>query len=104
LQKGIIGLEKSWYCQTVKEWGVSITIGKVLLEQADERQPVTTYTWPDDDPDFIDKKLTELGFKSTGDTPDRPIFGPGTKVRQRRMQAVSAGDVLHNFFYHSVLD
>ncbi len=74
--------------------GVAKEIGRVLLEDAVDRQPVTGYMWPDEDPAFMGQVAEKLGFVSTGER-EVPIFGPNTRTaRQVRMQAPTVKSVL----------
>jgi GNAT superfamily N-acetyltransferase len=74
--------------------GIAKEIGRELLTDANERQPVTCYMWPDEDPAFMSEVASRLGFEPTGERQVN-LFGPNSEpVRQVRMQAPSAGSVL----------
>ena len=74
--------------------GVAKEIGRTLLQDAIERQPVTGYMWPDENSPFMSQVAEKLGFVPTGER-EVPIFGPNTRMaRQVRMQAPSVKSVL----------
>jgi hypothetical protein len=74
--------------------GIAKEIGKTLLQAANEDQPVSHYSWPDEDPQFVTEKLLHLGFIMKG-SKDKEIFGPDAKpARQVGMYAPSVKSVL----------
>jgi len=74
--------------------GVAKEIGRTLLQTAVERQPVSIYMWPNEEPAFMSEQATKLGFIPTSEK-QLQLFGPSSKlVRQVRMQATSARSVL----------
>jgi hypothetical protein len=73
--------------------GVAKEIGKTLLKSAVERQPVSIYMWPNEEPAFMSEQATKLGFIPTGEKQVQ-LFGPTNPVRQVRMQATSVKSVL----------
>jgi GNAT superfamily N-acetyltransferase len=80
--------------------GVGTQLARTILRRAAiPLQPVTAYTWPDIDPDWIQPILEQHGFAVTGIRPAR-IFGEGSEpVRQARMQATTVRGVLRSMQY-----
>jgi len=73
--------------------GVAKTLGRVLLKDAIERQPVATYVWPEEI-EFLPEILSGLGFYPTAER-QVPLFGEDKpSVNQVRYQAPSVRGVL----------
>lgn len=73
--------------------GVAKQLGRVLLNDAIERQPVAAYAWPDEI-DFLPDVLRRLGFSATGER-QVLLFGENKpSVKQVRYQASSVRNVL----------
>jgi len=75
--------------------GVARKMGKLILEDADIKQPVAAYIWPEvRGMDFLEGVLKNLDFFKTG-TQDVKIFGKNRpSVKQVRMQAPTVESVL----------
>ncbi|HEY5268457.1 MAG TPA: hypothetical protein VII94_05000 [Candidatus Saccharimonadales bacterium] len=74
--------------------GIAKDIGRSLLEDAMDLQPVTIYAWPEEDPNFIGQWLDKLGFVPTGDISVK-LFGKNSEpTKQVRMLAPSVKSVL----------
>lgn len=72
--------------------GIGKMLGRMVLENAKDRQPVTAYIWPDEI-SFLEDVLTKLGFSTTGEQ-DVRVFGENSEpIRQVRMQASSVHDL-----------
>lgn len=73
--------------------GIARELSRKLLEDAIPLQPPTAYVWPDEI-GFLQRRLEQVGFVSTGEQ-DVVVFGEGSEpIRQVRMQAASARAVL----------
>jgi len=73
--------------------GLARQMGRVLLENAFMRQPVSTYIWPGIMP-YMQGKLESIGFERTGSEEVR-IFGHRSlPVTQARMEAPSVKAVM----------
>lgn len=75
--------------------GIAKRMGKLILEDANVKQPVTAYIWPEvKGTDFLEGVLSDLGFIRTGSR-DVKIFGLNRPpIKQVRMQATTVGSVL----------
>lgn len=73
--------------------GVAKQLGRTLLKDAMLFQPVAAYVWPEEI-DFLQGMLEGLGFAATGEQQVK-VFGEGSQpIKQVRMQASSARNVL----------
>ncbi len=101
-QRKLEGTEKRylWYRETAvrpeyQRQGIAIQMGRALLQEADELQPVSTYIWPTEIP-FLPKLLRRIGFAKTGES-EQKIFGEHSPaVKQERYQATTVQSILRN--------
>jgi len=74
--------------------GVAKQLGRILLNDAIERQPVTAYAWPDEI-DFLPNILGKLGFSLTEEKPIHLFGEDKPEVNQIRYKAPSVSSVLN---------
>jgi GNAT superfamily N-acetyltransferase len=73
--------------------GLAKHLGRTLLNDAIDRQPVAAYIWPEEI-GFLPEVLSKLGFTSTGEQ-QVSLFGKDrAPVKQVRVQAPSVSSVL----------
>ncbi len=84
-----------------RQQGVGTAVARRILRNAHPLQPVTVYTWPDEDPDFLAVTLASHGFRA--DNPEEGYwFGDQFEpAAQTRMHARFAGGVLLHSYAHS---
>jgi len=72
--------------------GIARELGTAILGTAMPLQRPVAYTWPSEMP-ALHRRLGLIGFEDTGEELV-DLYGTGEQIRQVRMQAHSAGDVL----------